>query len=109
MHGLLLFILLIVIETTSDLSLYYSFQKKYKKYENLLIVFGGLLYILMAVLYYYILKYYNDLAVPNAIYQALIVIAMTFVSYFVIKEKFTIKKSMGILIIFIGLIILYEY
>ena len=51
MYALLLFILLIVIETTSDLSLYYSFQKKYKKYENILIVFGGVLYILMAVLY----------------------------------------------------------
>ena len=109
MYSSILFLSLILIETFSDLSLYYSFQKKYKNYEILFFLFGLFLYIVMGITYYYILKHYNDLAVPNAIYQALTVIAMSFVSYFIIKEKFTYKKTLGITIIFIGLILLYSY
>ena len=109
MYIYLLFGLLILIETTSDLCLYNSFQKNYKKYEYLLLTIGCFFYIIMAIVYYYILKYYNDLAIPNAIYQALTVIAMTFVSYFIIKEKFTIQKTLGIGSILFGLLMLYKY
>ena len=109
MYIYLLFTLLILIETGSDLCLYNSFQKNYKKYEYLLLAIGCIFYIIMAIIYYYILKHYNDLAIPNAIYQALTVIAMTFVSYFIIKENFTIKKTLGIGSILLGLILLYEY
>ena len=108
-YSFILFFSLILIETLSDLSLYYSFQNKFKQYEKILLSCGAILYLIMAVLYYYILKFYNDLAIPNAIYQALTVIAMTFVSYFIVKEKFTIRKSIGICIVFIGLLVLYDY
>ena len=109
MYSSILFISLILIETFSDLSLYYRFQEKYKQYNNLLFSIGLLFYLVMGIIYYYILKYYNDLAVPNAIYQALTVIAMTFVSYFIVKEKFNYKKILGISFVLFGLIILYNY
>lgn len=109
MYSSILFISLILIETLSDLSLYYSFQTRFKKYNNLLFSIGLLFYLIMGIVYYYILKHYNDLAVPNAIYQALTVIAMTFVSYFIIKEKFNYKKILGISFVLFGLIILYNY
>jgi multidrug transporter EmrE-like cation transporter len=106
---LLMFAFMIVVELTGDLSFYYSFQSQFKHYENTLIVCGAILYLIMAFTYYHILKHYNDIAIPNAIYQALTVIAVTLLSLFVVKDTFTIRKTLGIIIVLIGLFVLYEY
>jgi uncharacterized membrane protein len=59
--------------------------------------------VIMGVLYYEILKSYDNLAVPNAIYQCLSVLAVTFISIVMLKEKVTIQKVVGIAVILFGL------
>tara|TARA_B100001059_G_scaffold203095_1_gene211472 strand:- start:169 stop:360 length:192 start_codon:yes stop_codon:yes gene_type:complete len=58
----------------------------------------------MGYVYYTILKQYDNLAVPNAMYQGLSVIAVTLLSLVVLKEKISIQKIIGICIVIIGLL-----
>jgi multidrug transporter EmrE-like cation transporter len=64
---------------------------------------GVLFYVFIGIVYFQILKRYDNLAVPNAIYQCLSVLAVTLLSLVVLKEKISMIKMMGILIILVGL------
>ena len=64
---------------------------------------GVLFYVFIGLIYFQILKRYDNLAVPNAIYQCLSVLAVTLLSLVVLKEKISMIKMMGILIILVGL------
>ncbi len=97
-----LFILLILIECFGDLAFHYSITQRKYKTTNLWI--GLVLYLLMGYVYYTILKQYDNLAVPNAMYQGLSVIAVTLLSLVVLKEKISIQKIIGICIVIIGLL-----
>ena len=64
---------------------------------------GVLFYVFIGLIYFQILKRYDNLAVPNAIYQCLSVVAVTLLSLVVLKEKISMIKMIGILIILVGL------
>jgi len=64
---------------------------------------GMVVSLIMGLLWYYILKQYDNLAIPNALYQCLSVLAVTLVSLFVLNEKLTTTKMVGIFVCIIGL------
>jgi drug/metabolite transporter (DMT)-like permease len=64
---------------------------------------GMVVSLIMGLLWYYILQQYDNLAIPNALYQCLSVLAVTLVSLFVLNEKLTTTKMVGIFVCIIGL------
>ena len=97
-----LFFILVIIECASDLCFHRSIHKQ--DFQKPFFLYIGLgLSVLMGYLYYQILKNYDNLAVPNAIYQCFSVLAVTLVSLVVLKEKLTTQKIIGIAIIIVGL------
>tara|TARA_B100000989_G_scaffold286360_1_gene254938 strand:- start:289 stop:618 length:330 start_codon:yes stop_codon:yes gene_type:complete len=96
-----LFIILIVAECLGDYCFHYSISHKHMK--NSVYCAGVLFYVFIGLIYFQILKRYDNLAVPNAIYQCLSVVAVTLLSLVVLKEKISMIKMMGILIILVGL------
>ena len=97
-----LFILLILIECFGDLAFHYSItQSNYKKVKCWI---GLLLYMMMGYVYFNILKNYDNLAVPNALYQGLSVVAVTLLSLIILKEQISRQKVIGICIVILGLL-----
>ena len=70
-----LFIILIVAECLGDYCFHYSISHKHMK--NSVYCAGVLFYVFIGLIYFQILKRYDNLAVPNAIYQCLSVLAVT--------------------------------
>ena len=97
-----LFILLILIECFGDLAFHYSITQR--KYKTIKLWIGLLLYLLMGYVYYNILKKYDNLAVPNALYQGLSVVAVTLLSLIILKEQISRQKVIGICIVILGLL-----
>lgn len=96
-----LFFLLVLSECIGDMCFHKSIHGK--KNKNLFLGIGLGMSVIMGLLYYKILQNYDNLAVPNAIYQCLSVLAVTLVSLVVLKEKLTLQKLLGIVVIIIGL------
>lgn len=97
-----LFVFLIVFDCIGDICFHRSIRVKDQR-SPLYLYVGLMIYVIMGVLYYQILKNYDNLAVPNAIYQCLSVLAITFVSVVLLKESLTTQKIMGIVVIIAGL------
>lgn len=97
-----LFLILILVECVGDLCFHRSIHKKDSK-STMYFLMGLGMTMIMGVLYYQILKSYDNLAVPNAIYQCLSVLAVTFISIVMLKEKITMQKVVGIAVILFGL------
>jgi len=96
-----LFFLLVLSECIGDMCFHRSIHKKENK--KLFLGIGLGMSVIMGLLYYKILQNYDNLAVPNAIYQCLSVLAVTLVSLVVLKEKLTLQKMLGIIVIIFGL------
>tara|TARA_Y100000816_G_C26005634_1_gene525553 strand:+ start:195 stop:539 length:345 start_codon:yes stop_codon:yes gene_type:complete len=96
-----LFFLLVLTECIGDMCFHKSINNKENK--NLFLIIGLIMSVVMGLLYYKILQHYDNLAVPNAIYQCLSVLAVTLVSLVVLKEKLTLQKILGIVVIIFGL------
>ena len=105
----ILFFLLILSECIGDMFFHQSIHNK-KVNDKLYLFMGLCMSIIMGYLYYLILKKYDNLAVPNAIYQCLSVLAVTLVSLVILKEQITYQKILGIAVIIVGLaLIQFEY
>ena len=89
-----LFIILIVAECLGDYCFHYSISHKHMK--NSVYCAGVLFYVFIGIVYFQILKRYDNLAVPNAIYQCLSVLAVTLLSLVVLKEKISMIKIQSI-------------
>ena len=97
-----LFLFLVLAECVGDMCFHRSIHFKDAK-SGMYLYFGLFMSVVMGLLYYQILKNYDNLAVPNAIYQCLSVLAITFVSVVLLKESLTTQKIMGIVVIIAGL------
>mgnify|MGYP001165487541 FL=1 len=97
-----LFLFLVLAECVGDMCFHRSIHYKDAK-SGMYLYFGLFMSVVMGLLYYQILKNYDNLAVPNAIYQCLSVLAVTLVSMVVLKEKLTRQKVLGIAVIIVGL------
>jgi uncharacterized membrane protein len=97
----LLFFLLIITECFGDWCFHYTIHNKHSK--GVAYFAGLIMYLLMGVIYFRILEKYDNLAVPNAMYQCFSVIAVTLLSYVVLKEEISNQKLIGIAVIIFGL------
>jgi multidrug transporter EmrE-like cation transporter len=97
-----LFAVLVIVECVGDMCFHRSIHNRDKN-SQIYFYLGLGMSVLMGVLYYQILKAYDNLAVPNAIYQCLSVLAVTVVSLVVLKEKITMQKTLGIAVMIFGL------
>jgi len=97
-----LFIILILAECVGDVCFHRSIHKVDKN-SKLYFYMGMVVSLIMGLLWYYILQQYDNLAIPNALYQCLSVLAVTLVSLFVLNEKLTTTKMVGIFVCIIGL------
>lgn len=102
---IILFLLLIISECIGDVCFHHSIHKN--KNNKAYLWVGLSLYVVMGYLYYEILKNYDNLAIPNALYQCFSVLAVTFVSVVILKEKVTKLKILGIVVILLGLSMLH--
>ena len=100
----ILFALLIIADCIGDICFHKSIHdpKNHKPY----LLIGLMLYLCMGFIYYEILKKYDNIAIPNALYQCFSILAVTFVSIVILKEKITNTKIIGIIVILIGLAII---
>ena len=83
-----LFFLLVLTECVGDMCFHKSIHGK--KNKHLFLGIGLGMSVIMGLLYYKILQNYDNLAVPNAIYQCLSVLAVTLGC---IKREINITKT----------------
>jgi len=98
-----LFLLLILADCIGDMCFHQSIHNKSTN-SKVLFYIGMIMSLIIGLIWYYILKHYNDIAIPNALYQCLSILAITFVSIFVLKETLTNQKMIGIGLCVLGIL-----
>lgn len=98
-YGLLL--LLVLVELIGEYFLYNSSKTKNMNYLYL----GIASYIMVAYIFYMVLKNRNSLVISNILWQGLNIIMVSLFSYLILKEKLLTRQIIGIILIFIGLLL----
>jgi len=105
---ILLFAAIISSEALSELVLHKTALAGENIFTNPLLYIGCGLYVLIGVLYVYILTIYKNLAIPNAIWQALTVISGTALSIFYFGETLSHQQIIGIGLVFAGILVVSQ-
>ena len=98
-YGLLL--LLVLVELMGEYLLYSSSKMNNSNYLYL----GVVAYIIVAYIFYMILKRRNTLAISNILWQGSNIIIVSLFSYLILKEKLLTRQIIGIVVTFIGLLL----
>ena len=98
-YGLLL--LLVLVELMGEYLLYTSSKMNNNNYLYL----GMVTYIIVAYIFYMILKRRKTLVISNILWQGSNIIIMGLFSYLILKEKLLTRQIIGIVVTFIGLLL----
>jgi multidrug transporter EmrE-like cation transporter len=100
---ILLIILIVIFEASAQTSLE-TFTKNNSTFKYLF--FGLLFYLFIGFLFYRLLLVEKNLAVANLLWNGGSSILVTLISYFYFKQSFSYKQIIGLIVTFIGVILL---
>ena len=100
---ILLIILIVIVESSAQTYLE-SFTKNKSIFRYLFL--GLLLYLFIGFLFYKLLLVEKNLAVANLLWNGGTAITITLISYFYFKQKLSIKQIIGLILTFIGVLLL---
>lgn len=103
----ILFSFITILESFGEFFLRQTAIDTISIYKNYNLYLGFLFYIIVDIIFVFILKIYNNLAIPNVIWQSLNIVFVTFISIFYFGETISNLKIFAIFLVLTGIILLH--